>query len=174
MGASRCSGLKQQWDLELLPACWEGVGSVGTSGENRKSSQRAKSPPARKEQVHLHEWRWYNPDIEGCDSWFISCPVSCWLMAKTRKFSQQCVFYRQAQEQWFWTFLTLRAFNTVPHVVVTPSHKIMSLLLHNYSFATVINHYVNAWYAGYLIHDPCETDVWPPQGSWSTVWEPLS
>ena len=46
-------------------------------------------------------------------------------------------------EQWFSTFLMLRPFNTVPHVVVTSNHKIISLLLHNCNFATVMNYNVN-------------------------------
>jgi hypothetical protein len=36
-------------------------------------------------------------------------------------------------------FLMLRPFNTVPHVVVTPTHKIISLLLPNCNFATFMN-----------------------------------
>jgi hypothetical protein len=35
-------------------------------------------------------------------------------------------------EQWFSTFLIVQPFNSVFHVVVTPSHKIISLLLNNY------------------------------------------
>jgi hypothetical protein len=46
-------------------------------------------------------------------------------------------------EQWLSTFLMLGPFNTVPHVVVTPKHKMISILLHNYNFATVINYNVN-------------------------------
>jgi hypothetical protein len=33
----------------------------------------------------------------------------------------------------------LRPFNIVLHVVVTPNHKNISLLLHNGNFATVMN-----------------------------------
>lgn len=33
--------------------------------------------------------------------------------------------------------------NTVPHGVVTPDHKIISLLLYNCNFATVMNHNIN-------------------------------
>ena len=40
-------------------------------------------------------------------------------------------------------FLKLRPFNTVPHVVVTPNHKSISLLLHNCNFATLMNCNVN-------------------------------
>jgi hypothetical protein len=36
-----------------------------------------------------------------------------------------------------------RSFNTVPHVVVTPSHKITSLLLHNCNCATVMDQNVD-------------------------------
>lgn len=34
-------------------------------------------------------------------------------------------------------------FNIVPHAVVTPSHKMISLLLHNCKFALVVNRNVN-------------------------------
>lgn len=33
--------------------------------------------------------------------------------------------YKQVLERWFSTFLTLRSFNTVPPVVVTPNRKII-------------------------------------------------
>jgi hypothetical protein len=45
--------------------------------------------------------------------------------------------------QWFSISLMLRPFNTVLHVVVTLSHKIIVLLLHNSNFATVMNQNVN-------------------------------
>ena len=52
----------------------------------------------------------------------------------------------------FSTFLMPRPFNTVPHVVVTSQTiKLCILLLHNYNFATVMNHNVNIWYVWYLI-----------------------
>ena len=44
----------------------------------------------------------------------------------------------------------LQPFDAVPHVVVTPNYKIISLLLHNCDFATAINCNVNIRYAGYL------------------------
>ena len=47
-------------------------------------------------------------------------------------------------------------FNTVPHVVVTPSHKIISLLLYNCNFATARNYHENIWCAGYPIGNSCE------------------
>lgn len=56
--------------------------------------------------------------------------------------------------QWLSTFLKLRLFNTISHSVVTPNHKIILLLLHNYKFVTVMNHSGNIQYAGYLICDP--------------------
>ena len=60
---------------------------------------------------------------------------------------------RKVLEQRFSTFLMLRPFNTVPHVVVTPNHNIISILLHSCHFATVINRSVNVQYSGYLICD---------------------
>lgn len=46
-------------------------------------------------------------------------------------------------ELWFSAFLMLWPFNTVPQVVLTPNHKVISLLLHNCNFATVVNRNVN-------------------------------
>jgi hypothetical protein len=37
----------------------------------------------------------------------------------------------------------IQPFNTVPHGVVAPNHKIISLLFHNCNFATVRNYNVN-------------------------------
>ena len=39
--------------------------------------------------------------------------------------------------QWFSAFLVPQPFNTVPHVVVTPTTKLFSLLIHNCNSATV-------------------------------------
>ena len=44
--------------------------------------------------------------------------------------------------QWLSTFLMLRPFNTVPHVVVI-NHKIILLLLHNCNFDTFMNRNIN-------------------------------
>ena len=41
--------------------------------------------------------------------------------------------------------------NSVPHAVVTPNHKIISLLLRNCDFATVMKRDVNTWCTEYLI-----------------------
>ena len=57
-------------------------------------------------------------------------------------------------EQWFSTVWMQRPFNTLPHVVLTPNHEIILLLLHNCNFATVMNSNVNIWLAGCLICDP--------------------
>ena len=43
--------------------------------------------------------------------------------------------------QWTSTFLMLRPFNSSS--VVTPKHKIISLLLHNSNFTTIMTHNVN-------------------------------
>jgi hypothetical protein len=49
------------------------------------------------------------------------------------------VNWQKVLDQWFSTFLTLTPFNAVPHVVVTPNHKVILLLLHNCIFATVMS-----------------------------------
>jgi hypothetical protein len=43
----------------------------------------------------------------------------------------------------FPTFPMLQPFNTVPHVVVTLTVKLFSLLLHNCNFAIVMKHNIN-------------------------------
>ena len=55
--------------------------------------------------------------------------------------------------QWFALFLMLRPFYIVPLAVLTPNHKIIFLLLHNYNFAIVMNQNVNIWYVGYLLYE---------------------
>ena len=45
----------------------------------------------------------------------------------------------------------LLPFNTVSHVVVTPTIKLSLLLIYNCNFTTVMNHNVNIVYAGCLI-----------------------
>ena len=47
------------------------------------------------------------------------------------------------RQQWLTSFLILISFNAVPRVVVTPNHKIISLLLQNCNFPTVMNCNVN-------------------------------
>lgn len=44
-------------------------------------------------------------------------------------------------------------FNTILHVV-TFNNKIISLLLHTFNFATIMNSNVDTWYAEYLLCDP--------------------
>ena len=43
------------------------------------------------------------------------------------------------------SFLLLRTFNAVPHVVVTLTHKVIPLLLHNCNYTTAMNHNINIW-----------------------------
>jgi hypothetical protein len=57
-------------------------------------------------------------------------------------------------EEWFSVFPTLQSFNTVHHVGVTRSHKIILLLLCNCNLAAAMNCNVTILYAGYLIWDP--------------------
>lgn len=59
--------------------------------------------------------------------------------------------------QWLSASLMLWPFNLIPHAVVTSDHKIILLLLHNCSVATVLNRNVNICYAEYLIYNPCQT-----------------
>lgn len=78
--------------------------------------------------------------------------------------------------QWFTTFLILWPINTVPAIMVTHNHKIISLLLHNCIFY-FMNHNVNVLYAGYLMYDHCEKVDCDPQveNSWAIttwLWEP--
>lgn len=44
------------------------------------------------------------------------------------------------------TFLTVPPFNTAPHMVGTPNHKIILLILHNYNFVTVMTYNVDIWH----------------------------
>lgn len=62
-----------------------------------------------------------------------------------RSCTQICLLVRQG----FSTFLKLWAVNTVPHAVVTPppTHTLFVLPLHNYNFASVMNHNVNICHA---------------------------
>ena len=61
--------------------------------------------------------------------------------------------------KWFPTFLMLWLLNTVPSVVVTPSPKIILLVLHNCNFATFRTVNVNVWYARYLVCGPCRAMI---------------
>lgn len=65
-------------------------------------------------------------------------------------------------------FLMLRSFNTVPNVLVTRNHNIISLLPSNYMFATVINSNVNIWYSTHRLINRClrkRKGVWIPKAS---------
>ena len=54
---------------------------------------------------------------------------------------------------WFCNSVVLNLPNTV---TLSYSSQIISSLLHNCNFATVMNHYLNIRYVGYLIWDPWE------------------
>lgn len=45
-----------------------------------------------------------------------------------------------------------------------PNHKIISLLLHNRNFATVMNPNVDVWCAAYLMCGLCKRVFWPAKG----------
>lgn len=59
-------------------------------------------------------------------------------------------------QQWFSAFLKLQPLNTVPHVVVTLNHKIISLPLLNCNSAIVMNCNVNICFL-MVLGDPCES-----------------
>lgn len=64
-------------------------------------------------------------------------------------------------EQWFYIFPMLWPFNTVKYsnTVVTPNHKIISVLLHSCNLVTAMNHNVNIWYV-----TPVKRLLEPPKG----------
>lgn len=47
-----------------------------------------------------------------------------------------------SQDQWFSAFPELQPLNTIAHVLVTPNHRTISMLLPNRNLATVLNHNV--------------------------------
>ena len=55
--------------------------------------------------------------------------------------------------QRFPTFSMLQPSNTLPHVVVTPDHKKISLPLYNCEFAAVMNRNINIWYVTLLLEN---------------------
>lgn len=70
--------------------------------------------------------------------------VRCPPEARVRTFSPQLVMVSwevlKPLGNWLSTFLMLRPFNTILHVVVTLDHKIISLLLFSYNSATVMKY----------------------------------
>jgi hypothetical protein len=98
---------------------------------------------------------------------FFEMSTMCWDLNWARCFTYDLL------QQWFLTFLMLWPFNTVPHVVVTcPTIQLSLLLLYNCNFATVWNHNLNIWYAGwpYVTLGKGSLDS---TGVRPTGWEPL-
>lgn len=58
----------------------------------------------------------------------------------------------------------LQSFNVVPHVVVTSTIKLFSLLPRNCSFVSVMNHNANIWVFLRVLSNLCEKILWPPKG----------
>lgn len=52
------------------------------------------------------------------------------------------------------------SFNMVLHMWWLPHNEIILLLLQSCNFDTVRNHNVNTRNVGYLIHKPCDRDIW--------------
>lgn len=61
---------------------------------------------------------------------------------------------------WFSTLQILWPLDTVPHVIVIPIHKIISLLLLKCNFDTVVHCNVNTWFVGYLTQRPQVENCW--------------
>lgn len=74
---------------------------------------------------------------------------------------RETLFLQVAFGSWFSTFLTLRPFETVPHVAVTPTIQSFSLLLPTCNFATVRK----CQYLCFLVvlFDPCVRVIKPPR-----------
>lgn len=67
-------------------------------------------------------------------------------------------------EQWFFAFLTLWHFDTVPHVALTSTIKLFLLFIHNCNFATLVNYNVNIRYSRYVTGNSCDRVMWPQRG----------
>jgi hypothetical protein len=65
----------------------------------------------------------------------------------------------------FLNFPMLWPFNTVSHVMLTPTIKLFLLLLQNHNFTIVMNHGINIWYV-----DPCERVIQCPMELWPSGW----
>lgn len=57
-------------------------------------------------------------------------------------------------EQWVPTFLIPRHLSAVPHALVTPATKLVSLLPRHFNFATIMNCNINIGYARDQLCDP--------------------
>lgn len=80
--------------------------------------------------------------------------VSCWSAPPPG-----CMGSLRARRQWFSTFLKLWPFNAVPHVMLIPRLKTLSLWLLNCNLATVSRHNVNI----YVFWWPYEKVIWPQE-----------
>jgi hypothetical protein len=58
--------------------------------------------------------------------------------------------------------LNAMTLNTVPRVVVTPTIKLFTLLLHNCNFATAMNSDISMCFL-MVVGDYCERVVWSPE-----------
>lgn len=89
--------------------------------------------------------------------------VSCWSAPPPG-----CMGSLRARRQWFSTFLKLWPFNAVPHVMLIPRLKTLSLWLLNCNLATVTRHNVNIYvfwwfyvtlWKGHLTPRSCDSQV---------------
>jgi hypothetical protein len=132
---------------------WLGVPAVRLDylGLKHMNTEQFRTRPAQDQQQEIKFYRakWMGTGFQKRHpTW--EANGSCWLLNESLFFverGQPLIGYPWPNA----TFQMLWPFNTVPHVAVTPSHKIISLLLHNCEFATVMNNDVkNICCARYL------------------------
>jgi len=111
----------------------------------------------------LAYWSWCS--VQEYKPWLWHMCFWSWSRGRAKKRKEGFKLIEYSLVQWLSTFVVLRPYNTVPHVSVTPHHKIIALLLHNCNFVTVTSCNVPVWHSAYCYVAPKE--------SWNTGWELL-
>lgn len=88
--------------------------------------------------------------------------VHRYIEIKTHQRGGRGVFFPPSERTTKWTFLQLRSFNAVSHVVVTPNHKVIQLLHHNCNLINVMNHNAKLVRRTADMHPPWK-DHWTPK-----------
>lgn len=88
--------------------------------------------------------------------------VHRYIEIKTHQRGGRGVFFPPSEGTTKWTFLQLRSFNAVSHVVVTPNHKVIQLLHHNCNLINVMNHNAKLVRRTADMHPPWK-DHWTPK-----------
>ena len=97
----------------------------------------------------------------------LGSPSKAYLQHSTAFLIQSPNVFHIPLNHWFSGFLMLQLFNTIPHVVVTPTINLLLFLHHHCNFA-IMNHKVNIWYLN-LLKGFFDT----PNRSWPIGWELL-